>query len=147
VFCLLPYRDAIVVFRGLLILVIIITIGVTVSERQLNSLTHRQEAIRIFNIQSEKGVYSIDILGSNHSVAAVYSVGELINKEKALIIKTANYSITIPTYIEIDCKKVLVSLDAGAKLLRDKGFELKQTLESYLTGLPQKLNVYFRQFR
>ena len=146
-FCLLPYRDAIIVVRGLLILVIIITLGVSVSERQLNSLTHRQEAIRIFNIQCEQGVYSIDILGSNHSVAAVYSVGELINKEQAIIIKTANHKITIPTYIEIDCKEVLVSLDAGAILLREEGFKLKQTLELYLTGLPQKLNVYFRQFR
>lgn len=147
-FCPLEYRDTIIIFRGLLILVVVIILGVSVSERQLNSLTQRQEGVRAFNINCDpRGVYSIYILGSTYNMSAVYSVGEIINNEKAIIIKTTHHNIAIPTYIEIDCKKELILLDLWAKLLVDKGLTFKKTLELYLAGLPQKLNVYLGQFR
>jgi len=123
-----------IVFRSLLILVIVVMLGVSVSERQLNSLTQRQENVRAFNLDCDyRGVYSIYILGSSFTMSAVYSVGELINNDKAIIIKTANHTITIPTYVEIDCHRELIMLDLWAKLLVDKGIDLKHALELYLT--------------
>ena len=129
-------RDSFIVFRSLLILVLVVILGVTVSERQLNSLTQRQETVSAFDIRCEyPGIYSIYILGSSYNMSAVYSVGEIINNDKAIIIKTANQSISIPTYIEIDCKKELILLDVGAKLLVDKGLNFKQSLQLYLKEL------------
>jgi len=148
VFCPLAYRDTIIVFRGLVILSVVIMLGVSVSERQLNSLTQRQEGVRVFNINCDyRGVYSIFILGSSYTISAVYSVGEMINNDKAIIIKKDHQLITIPTYIEINCKKELILLDLGAKVFIDKSRDFKQSLELYLAGLPQKLNVYMRHFR
>ncbi|MBP2626378.1 MAG: hypothetical protein H6Q68_1089 [Firmicutes bacterium] len=147
-FCSLEYRDAIIVFRGLLILVVVIILGVSVSERQINSLTQRQDGVRVFSMNCDhRSVYSIYILGSSYNMSAVYSVGEIINNDKAIIIKTSHHHIVIPTYIEIDCKKAFILLDLWAKLLVDKGFDFKQSLELYLTGLPQRLNDYIEHFR
>ena len=147
-FCPLAYRDAIIVFRGLLILVVVIMLGVSVSERQLNSLTHRQEGVRVFNISCDyRGLYSIYILDSSYNMSAVYSVGEIINNDKAIMIKINQHLITIPTYIEIDCNKELIVLDLGARLLIDKGLTFKQSLELELTGLARELNVYIGHVR
>ena len=148
VFCPLAYRDAIVVLRGLLILIVVIMLGVSVSERQLNSLTQRQESVRAFNISCEHpGAYSIYILGSSYNMSAIYSVGEMINNDKTIIIKNDHHLIAIPTYIEIDCKKELRLLELYAKLLIDKGLDFKQSSTLYLSGLTQQMNVYIRQFR
>ena len=147
-FCPLPYRDTIILLRGLLILVVVIILGVSVSERQLNSLTHRQDSVRVFNIDYDhRGIYSIYILGSSYTMSAVYSVGQIINNDKTIIIKNDYHLITIPTYIELDCKKELILLESWVKLLIDRGFKFKHSLEVYLTGLPQKLNVYRERFR
>jgi len=147
-FCPLPYRDTLIVLRGLLILVVVIMLGVSVSERQLNSLTQRQESVRVFNINCDyDGVYSIYILGSSYNLHAVYPVGEMINNDKNIIIKAAHHSIIIPTYIEIDCKKELLLLELWDQLLIDNGFKFKQSLEIYLTELPQRLNVSLKQLR
>ena len=147
-FCPLPYRDTLMVLRGLLILVVVIILGVSVSERQLNSLTQRQESVRAFTMNcDDKGVYSIYILGSNYNIKAVYSVGEIINTDKLIIIKIAQQSIQIPTYIEIDCNKELKLLELGANLLISKGLSFKKTLEVYLRELPPLLNVYIGHFR
>lgn len=147
-FCPLAYRDTIMIFRYLLILVIVIMLGVSVSERQLNSLTLRQDDVRAFTINcDERGAYSIYIFGSSYMMSAVYSVGEIVNNDKAIVIKTNYVSIPIPTYIEIDCKNELRFLELWANLLVGKGFTFKQSLEVYLAGLPQKLNVYIGHFR
>ncbi|MBC8015360.1 MAG: hypothetical protein H7X79_06400 [Sporomusaceae bacterium] len=147
-FYLLEYRDALVVARGLLILAVVIILGVSVSERQLNTLTQRHESVQVFNITfDQKGVYSIRLLGSSYTISAFYSVGEMINNDKAIIIKTTNHHFIIPTYIEIDCRKELVLLDLWARELADKGFKYKQHIHSYLYEIQQKLNVYIRQFR
>lgn len=144
----LESRDTVVVLRGLLIFVLIVMLGVTVSERQLNSLTQRQEVVSAFDISCKyPGAYSIYLLGTNYNMSAMCLVGEIINNDKAIIFRTANYSITIPTYVEFDCNEKFKLLDLGAKLLVDKGFHFKQSLELYFKGTRQKLNIYIKQFR
>jgi len=148
VFCPLPYRDTLMILRGLLILVIVIMLGVSVSERQLSSLTQRQEGVHAFTINWDyEGVYSIYILGTSYHIKGVYSVGEMINTDQAIIIKTARYRITIPTYIEFDCNQELGMLESGANVLIIKGLNFKKSLELYLTELPPILNVYIGHFR
>ena len=144
----LAYRDTVVVLRGLLFFVLVVILGVSVSERQLNNLTQREEVVSIFDISCKyPGDYSIYILGTNYNMNALYSVGEIINNDKAIILKTANQSITIPTYIEFDCNEKFKLLDLWAKLLVDEGIHFKQSFELYLKGTRQKLNIYIRQFR
>jgi hypothetical protein len=147
-FCPLVYRDAMVVFRGLLILAVVIILGVSVTEKQLNSLTQRQESVQAFHITHDRhGVYSIYLLGSSYTMSAAYTVGQIINNDKSIGIKTKNHSVTIPTYIVIDCKKELAVLNSWARLFVEKGFEYKSNLDLYITVIQQKINVYIRQFR
>lgn len=146
-FYLLEYRDTIVIMRGLLILAIVILLGVSVAERQLNSLTQRHESVQVLNISSDpRGVYSIRLFGSSYTISAFYPVGEMINNDKAIIIKTKNHFFSIPTYLEFDCRKELAMLDVWARALIDEGFKCKQKLHSYLYEIQQKLNAYIRQF-
>ena len=122
-FCPLEYRDSILIFRGVVILVVVIILGVSVTQQQLNSLTQRQECVGAFTIPyDQSGNYSMYLFGSSYDVKAVYSVGKIVNGDKAVFIETMDYSMKIPTYIEVDCKKELVLLDLWAKLLVKRSF-------------------------
>lgn len=147
-FCPLEYRESILIFRGLIILIILITLGVSVSQQQLGSLTQRQESLGLFNFEYDNsGNYSIYILGSNYNIKSVYPVGQIINEDKAVVIKTMNYSIKVPTYIEVDCKQELILLDLWARLLVAETFKFKQVMSLYLTSIQEKIPVYTSPFR
>ena len=147
-FCPLEYRDSILILRGIVILVVVVILGVTVTEQQLNQLTQRQEMGEFFNITYDRSdIYSIYILGANYHVRAVYPVGQLNNEERAITIKTMNHSIKVPTYVEIDCKQELTLLDLWAKLLVKQAFAFKQVVSLYVTTMQERIQVYRSQFR
>jgi hypothetical protein len=147
-FCLLEYRESMLILRGLLILVLVITLGVSVSQYQLSGLTQRQESVGVLTIDYEKnGDYALNLLGASYRMKAVYPLGQINIAHRAIIIKTMNQRITIPTYIEIDCKKELALLDGWAKLLVVEAFRCKMMMNLYLMDLQEKIQVYRTQFR
>jgi hypothetical protein len=147
-FCPVEYRESILIFRGLVILVVVVILGVSVTEQQLNSLTQRQEGGSTFSIAyDQSGLYSMHILGSTYNMRAVYSMGEIVNSDKAIIVKTMNHSITIPTYIEIDCKQELKLLDLWAQLVVKEAFKFKHLVDLAQTILQEKIHVYISRFR
>lgn len=147
-FCPLEYRDTLIIFRGLFVLAVVILVGVSVAEGQLNSLTQRQESVHALHITCDhSGTYSLYLLGSSYHIKAVYPVGEMINHDKGIIIKIANHSGIIPTKIDIDCKKELVLLDSWARLLVEEALKFKHALDSSIAEMEQRLHLYMRQFR
>lgn len=147
-FCLLDSQEAGKVFRGFLFLIVIIILGVSIAEGQLNTLTQRQESAYVFRVSSDsQGRYSIYLLGSSYNVTALYSVGQFINNEENIVINTAYCRMNIPKYMEFDCKKELVLLEVWAKLLVEELGKCKQTLNQYISFLEQRFNVYMRQYR
>lgn len=120
-FCPLGYRDSMIIFRGLLILILVIFLGVGVAERQLNGLTQRQENVLALSVvRNAIGIYTIYIGGSNYEINAVYPVGEFINKDQYITVKTMQYDFVIPKYIELDCKKELALLDLYIRKIEEK---------------------------
>lgn len=129
-FCPLGYRDSMIIFRGIVMLAIIIFLGVGAAEKQINSLTARQENVLAFALDYQaKGIYTILINGSSYQLSAIYEVGELINKDSQVVLKTKQGDIVIPKYIEFDCKKELDLLDA------------------YIRKIEEKLDVYIKAYR
>jgi hypothetical protein len=74
-------------------------------------------------------------------------MGEIVNSDKAIIVKTMNHSITIPTYIEIDCKQELKLLDLWAQLVVKEAFKFKHLVDLAQTILQEKIHVYISRFR
>ncbi len=136
-FCSLAYRDVLMIIRGLMILVVVIALGLSVAEQQLNTLTQRQEFVRIFDIsRNREGVYTMEVLGSDCSISAVYAIAEIKNQDASVTIKTPLITWTVPKYLYIDCRKELAWLTAKMKYL-----------EKYLKQGWEITNVYLRQFR
>lgn len=147
-FCLLEYRDSMVVLRGVVILALVIALGIGVAQEQLNSLTQRPDCIaRVVIPYDQSGIYSLTLLGAIYQVQAVYPVGQIINGERAIVMKIMNGAIKVPTYIEIDCKKELRMLELWAGLLVKEAFICKSTVEGYVTIIHERINVYVSQFR
>ena len=136
-FCSLAYRDVLMIVRGLMILVVVIALGLSVAEQQLNTLTQRQEFVRIFDIsRNHEGVYTMEVLGSGCSISAVYAIAEIKNQDASVSIKTPLITWTVPKYLYIDCRKELAWLTSKMK-----------HLEKYLRQGWEITNVYLRQFR
>ncbi len=137
VFCSLAYRDVLMIIRGLMILVVVIALGLSVAERQLNTLTQRQEFVRILDIsRNHEGIYTMEILGSDCSISAVYAVAEIKNQNAGVSIKTSLGTWTVPKYLYIDCRKEFAWLTSKMRYL-----------ENYLKQGWETINVYLRQFR
>jgi hypothetical protein len=136
-FCPLDYKDTLLIGRGLLILIVAIAVGVSVTEQQLNSLTEWQECIQIFDMSRENsGIYSLNILGYDYRLTAVIPVAEIVNQDMNIDIKTSAYTIYIPKIVNLDCRKELIWLTLQVKWLE------KSIIEEW-----QKINVYIRQLR
>jgi hypothetical protein len=137
VFCRLAYSDTLIIIRGLLILVVAILLGLSATEQQLNTLTERQEIGQIFDMnRNNEGVYSLEIVGSNYNISAVFAVAEIVNQDKSVNIITPFHSLIISKYIYLDCKKEL------AWLALEVGY-----LEQYIKVSWERINVYFRRLR
>ncbi|EIW17193.1 MULTISPECIES: hypothetical protein [Pelosinus] len=131
-FCSLAYRDVLMIIRGLMILVVVIALGLSVAEQQLNTLTQRQEFVRIFDIsRNREGVYTMEVLGSDCSISAVYAIAEIKNQDASVTIKTPLITWTVPKYLYIDCRKELAWLTSK-----------KKYLEKYLKQGWEITNVY-----
>lgn len=137
VFCRLAYSDTLIIIRGLLILVIAILLGLSATEQQLNTLTQRQEIGQIFDMnRNNDGVYSLEVLGSNYNISAVYVVAEIANQDKGVSVITPFHTLLIPKYIYLDAREELAWLS----------LELEY-LEQHINGSREKINVYLQQFR
>ena len=144
----LEYGDRMLVIRGVVILVVVILLGVLVTQHQLNTLTQREECIVAVDIpRDQQGIYSFYLFGATYDVQGVYPVGQIINKEQSIVLKSMGYMIEVPTYIEINCKKELERLDLWAKLLVKKIFQFKRVAGVYMLMMHERINVYISQFR
>lgn len=137
VFCSLAYRDVLMIGRGLLILVVVITLGLSAAEQQLSTLTQRQEFVRILAMnRNDEGVYTLEVLGTSCSISAVYEVAEISNQDNNVSILTPLATWIIPKYLYIDCRKELAWL----------ALHLKH-LEQHIRQGWEIINVYLRQIR
>lgn len=119
-FCSLAYKDILMIGRGLLILVVVIALGLSVAEQQLNTLTQRQEYVRFFDInRNHEGVYTLQAFGSVYRISATYPVAEIKNRDTSVSIDTSLVSWTIPKYLYIDCRKELAWLSLQIKQLKE----------------------------
>ncbi|SFL32103.1 hypothetical protein [Pelosinus propionicus] len=136
-FCSLAYRDVLMIVRGLMILVVVIALGLSVAEQQLNTLTQRQERMRIIDVsRNHEGVYTMEVFGSDCSISAMYTIAEIKNQDANINIKTPLVTWTIPKYLYIDCRKELAWLTLKMKYL-----------EKYIKQAWEIANVYLRQIR
>lgn len=144
----LEYGDRMLIIRGVVILVVVILLGILVTQHQLNTLTQRQECIVAVDIpHDQNGIYSFYLFGANYDVQGVYPIGQIINKDQSIVLKGMGYMIEVPTYIEINCKKELKLLDLWAKLLVKEAFQYKQAVGVYMLIIHERINVYVSQFR
>lgn len=137
VFCSLAYKDVLMIGRGLLILVIVIALGLSAAEQQLNTLTQRQEFVRFLAMnRNNEGVYTLEVLGTSYTVSAVYEVAEIRNQDNSISILTPFAAWIIPKYLYIDCRKELAWLVLHIEYL-----------EQYIRQGWKITNVYLQQFR
>ncbi len=147
-FIRLTSSEMVTIFRSLAILLVIVVLGVTTTEKQLNSLTQRQNCVQAFNLKREKtGVYSTYLLGYGYSFNAVYPIAKIDWAGNNLFIETAGQKIAVPTYIYLDSSKLVNWLNIWYKQFVDEAFKTKQSLELYCNIAHKKVDAFNGKIR
>ena len=140
--------DVQMICRGLMVLVVVIILGVTCAEKQLNSLTERQDFVEVLNIRHDKmGLYSVYVLGDGFSFSAVYPIAKISNNDRQIILEVTGQKLVIPTCIYIDSEKIVASLNVWFKQFVMEAFKTKHSLGVHGKELYEKIAVLIRQLR
>jgi hypothetical protein len=129
------------IWRSFLIVLSVIIIGVTVAEKQVNSLTQRQDITKAFNISEQRGIYSGYLLGYEYSTSFSYPVGKIYNNDQELVMKIQDFVITVPLRVQVDLSSAMALAYEGKDEFIDKSMKTKQNFEKYLKLWGTKIRI------
>ncbi|VBB06104.1 Hypothetical protein LUCI_1319 [Lucifera butyrica] len=99
------YSESQFIWRGVIVLITIILLGVVVAEKQLNGLTQREQVVQSFNLaRNEQGTYTVYFLGFHKKLRALYGFGRITGSRQAMCLEAGNDKITIPLVLYFDLK-------------------------------------------
>jgi hypothetical protein len=129
--------DALKLGRGLAALLVVIVVGVVVTENQLNNLTERQEFVQALNVRREEstGVYAAYLLGSSYKFRALYPVARLSNTDNSLAVTAGGKRLTIPTVLYADLGQTEYWLALWRRQFVSEALKTRQALDRYLEQL------------
>lgn len=140
--------DMRLIVRGLFILLTIIAIGVGVAEQQLAVLTQRPEQERFFYLgRNEEYMYSVYAFGYGLTLGTLYPFGTLSIAEHRVLLTIADYTVAIPTKIEIDNTRVWYWLDMWYRQFVEEAFASKNKLINYWGQLQPQVKELLQTLR
>jgi len=127
-------EDALMLGRGLAALLVVIILGVVITENQLNNLTERQEFEQALNVRRDEtaGVYAAYFLGTGFKLRALYPVAGLSNTDTSLTVTAGGKRLTIPTVLYADLGQAEYWLVLWRRQFVSEALKTRQALDSYL---------------
>lgn len=120
------------IIRGVLVLLTIVALGVGVAEHQLTALTQRPVQERFFYIgRNDDHIYSAYAFGYGLTFGSMYPIGTLSLTQRSVRVTIADYTITVPTKIEIDGAKVWYWLAVWKQQFVTEAITAKKTADEY----------------
>jgi hypothetical protein len=140
--------EMITIAKGLLIMMIAISTGLSAAERQLNTLTQRQDGVQVFNVSRDPGGgYSFCVLGENFAVNAIYPVARVSQSDHGIMIEAAGKKLEMPAYINVDISQGTAMYHLWHKQFMDEAFKCKNDLEKYAEEAARKIAGYLLQHK
>lgn len=127
--------------RGFLIVLLVIIMGVSVAENQINSLTQNQEIGKAFNITNNKGIYSGYLLGYDYSTSFLWAIGKIYNNEQELVIEVKNFTFTIPLRMQFALADAAAMATEGRRKFVQESIDTKQSFEKCLKLMEEKIRI------
>ncbi|MDR3565216.1 MAG: hypothetical protein P4N59_27785 [Negativicutes bacterium] len=145
----LAAADAMILGRGLIVLLVVIALGVAIAEKQLNNLTQRQEHLQTASIRRDAaaGTYGLSLLGNDFRFKAIYPVAGLSNTKDSFTLSVGERRWTIPTVIYADLDEIEYWLQVWRRQFVAEVFKTKEALERYLLLLKPFLLDISRSIR
>ncbi|MDR3588564.1 MAG: hypothetical protein P4N41_02775 [Negativicutes bacterium] len=133
----LASADAVVLARGLAALLVVIILGVAVTENQLNNLTERQEFAQALNIRRDEavGVYAAYVLGNSYTLRALYPIAGLSSTNNSLTVTAGGKRLTVPTALYADLGQAEYWLVLWRQQFVSEALKTRQALDRYLEQL------------
>lgn len=136
------------IFRGLIVLMLVVLLGVSLAESQLNTLTQRQECVEVLNIHRGKtGIYSFYLLGMDYNVRGVYDIARIRNSDKEIVIEASGYKLAIPTYAEFNYSQLQSICSLWHTQFVAEAFKFKNSFIQYTQEIKDITNYYIEQYR
>lgn len=137
-----------IILRGIIALMLVVLLGVSLAENQLNTLTQRQECVQALNIHRDNtGIYSFYLLGMGYSMRGVYNIARFINTDKEIVIEASGYKLAIPTYLDINYSQIQGVVGAWHKQFVDEAMKFRKSFQECTKEISNMANYYIDQYR
>lgn len=137
-------RETVIICRGIAVLLLMIILGVTLAEKQLNSLTQLNDNVQAINLKRDaEGTYFLYLMGSEYSIRAVCDIARIYNGDTEIYFKVGGYSLVAPKGIDLNRIEELYKL--WCQQFIAEAFAFKQKFLGYITEVRQELNGYYER--
>jgi hypothetical protein len=141
-----PTSEAALICRGVVALMLVVLLGVSLAETQLNNLTQRRECVQAINIMRDKtGTYSFYLLGEEYAVRAVYDVARFSSNAREIKLESAGHEISIPHYITYRELQPLFAM--WHKQFLDEALQFKRSIARDIQEIRQKTEQYIELYQ
>lgn len=134
--------------RGIIALMLVVLLGVSLAENQLNTLTQRQECVQFINIHRDKtGIYSFYLFGMEYSVRGVYNIARVTNNDRKIKIEANGYKLDLPTYLNINYSQIQSVLNMWHRQFVEEAIKFKHSLQDYVKEIKHSFQDYAKEFK
>lgn len=124
--------DRLFIGRAFLVVFIVVIIGVSTAESQINNLTQNQEEGKAFRLARDGGIYAISLLGENYHIDWQYLVGRIHNDDEKITLEIQGITITVPLRMYFNLSNTISVAAQKKSVLVREGMQTKQNFEKYL---------------
>lgn len=129
-------------------LMLVVTIGIVAVDRQINSLTQKQEFSQILNLRRNPSEgYQVYLFGERYSLGGVFPVARIENEGDFLSVTAGGVSIRLPVRIRIEYTRALEWLHIWGRQFREEAEKTGASLGKQGKNAFEDLKGYLRQLR
>lgn len=127
------------ILRGLACLALIVTLGLTVAEAQLNSLTERADALRLFSMKRDaQGRYILHLGQQDYSLYASIRLGKFFYNKQSLTLTFGDEQFQIPFYATVDGHKLFDIVQTEYHIGINELYQYKRKSEFFFESQQEK---------
>lgn len=134
-------QDRKIIYKGIVVFLLIVIVGIVVAETQLNDLTKRADYVQCFNVRRNVDSYAFFLFGTSHQIRAIKNIGNFVNTEDEIRYQIDGEQVIIPTRITVDIHDVLLQ---ATNIRQHILMEIKQQKKGLILYL-QQLGNYLQE--
>lgn len=133
--------DRLLIWRAFFLVFVVVIIGVTTAENQINNLTQNQDTGKAFGLSRDGGSYAISLLGEDYHIDWIYPVGRIYNNDEEISLEIQGITVTVPLRVYFNLSNTITVAAQKKSIFIKEGMKTKRNLEKYFKLVTEKIRI------